>query len=203
MKLTASAMSSLPWPKQLVPARLLNNCMGRAKHLKNPSIYIFAGLPGSGKTTLAAMLASAVGAAHIRIDTIEQALRDVCHVSVEDEGYRMAHLVASDILRANVSVVADSCNPVESSRRGWEQVALEAGATYVNIEVVCSNADEHRRRVEHRTATVPGLRLPTWQEVERREYHAWTTEHVVVDTAGRSPDDCLSKILKSLSRSEA
>jgi predicted kinase len=115
----------------------------------------------------------------------------------------MAYLVASDILRANVPVVADSCNPVESSRRAWEQVALDAGATYVNIEVVCSNADEHRWRVEHRTATVPGLRLPTWQEVERREYEAWTTENVVVDTAGRSPDDCLSELLKSLARSEA
>lgn len=171
--------------------------------MKSPSVYIFAGRPGSGKTTLAAMLASAVGAAHIRIDTIEQALRDVCRVSVADEGYRIAHLVASDILRANVGVVADSCNPVESSRRAWEQVALEAGAIYMNIEVVCSNADEHRQRVEHRTATVPGLRLPTWQEVEGREYHAWTTDHVVVDTAGRAPEDCLSEILKSLSKSEA
>jgi len=176
--------------------------MGNATHLTTPFLYIFAGLPGSGKTTLAAMLASAAGAAHIRIDTIEQALRDVCQVNVEDEGYRLGYLVAGDILRANVNVVADSCNPVESSRRAWAQVALDAGATHVNIEVVCSNPEEHRLRVEHRTATVPGLRLPTWHEVEQREYHGWTTEHLVVDTAGRSASDCLSELLQRLSRSE-
>jgi hypothetical protein len=36
------------------------------------------------------------------------------------------------------------------TRREWESVALDAGARYVNIEVVCSNAREHRRRVEAR-----------------------------------------------------
>jgi predicted kinase len=122
--------------------------------MKGPILYIFAGFPGSGKTTLSQLLASRVGAAHLRIDTIEQALRDLCSVEVEGEGYRLAYRIAADILRAQVSVVADSCNPIELTRRGWEQVAVDAHAGYVNIEVVCSDASEHRRRVEQRTATV-------------------------------------------------
>lgn len=163
-------------------------------------LYILAGLPGSGRTTMAALLASTLGAAHVRVDTIEQTLRDVCGMNVEDEGYRLAGRVAADILRANVDVVADSCNPVEASRRAWEQVALDAGASYVNIEVVCSDDTEHRWRVEHRTATVPGLRLPTWQDVRQREYHAWKTERLLLDTAGRSPAECLTTLLDALCR---
>lgn len=167
-----------------------------------PVLYIFAGLPGSGKTTLATMLASAVGAAHVRIDTIEQVLRDICGIDVTDEGYRLAYRVAGDVLRSNVSVVADSCNPVEASRVAWEQVALDAGATPVNIEVVCSDAREHRWRVEHRATTVPGLRLPRWQDVEQREYHPWKTTPLRVDTAGRTAEECLNVLLATLRRPE-
>ncbi len=165
-------------------------------------LYIFSGLPGSGKTTMAKLLSSSVGAAHLRIDTIEQVLRDVCGAVVEDEGYRVAYRVAGDILRANVSVVADSCNPIEVTRRAWEQVALDAGVTFVNIEVLCSNTEEHRQRVEHRTTDVPNLRLPTWADVEQREYHEWTTERFVLDTAGRTADECLSTLLAVLPQSE-
>lgn len=171
--------------------------------MKQQYLYIFAGLPGSGKTTMATMVAGAVGAAHIRIDTIEQTLREVCHTNVEDEGYVLAYRVTGDILRAGVSVVADSCNPVEATRRAWEQVARDAGAIHVNIEVVCSDREEHRRRVELRTSTVPGLRLPSWQDVEQREYHSWTTERIVIDTAGQSADACMSLLLANLPRSGA
>lgn len=161
----------------------------------SPTLWIFAGLPGSGKSTLAARLAAHVGAAYLRIDTIEQALRDLCAVKVQGEGYALAYRVAADNLRLGVAVVADSCNPIELTRREWESVAREAGAAYVNVEVVCSDREEHRRRVETRASTVPGLILPTWQAVLAREYHPWTVERVVIDTAGRSEDESFEELL--------
>jgi predicted kinase len=167
------------------------------------TLYIFAGLPGSGKTTLSQGLASRLGAAHLRIDTIEQVLRDLCSFEVQGEGYRLAYRVASDILRSGVSVAADSCNPIELTRREWEQVAREAGAPYVNIEVICSDSAEHRQRVEHRASTVPGLRLPTWQEVLDREYHEWTVSRVVIDTARKRTEECVDALLAELSALEA
>ena len=148
-----------------------------------PILFIFSGLPGSGKSTLAQWLVRRLGCGYLRIDTIEQGLRDLCALDVRDEGYRLAYRLAADQLHLGVSVVADACNPVEVTRRAWERVAQEAGARAVNIEIVCPDAREHRRRVETRGPTVPGLRPPTWHEVEQREYHDWTVDRIMIDTS--------------------
>ncbi len=117
-----------------------------------PTLFIFTGLPGSGKTTLARRLAADLGAIHLRIDTIEQALRDRCHVQVEGEGYRLAYRVAADNLRLGLNVVADSCNPIELTRREWEGVAEAEGAEFVNVETA---ALATRRRLTCRPLRKP------------------------------------------------
>src|SRR6188474_787103 len=93
------------------------------------SLYVFSGLPGTGKTALSQQLANRFKAVYLRIDTVEQALRDLCGIAVEGEGYRLAYRVAADNLRLGVSVVADSCNPVELTRREWEMVAGDTRAS--------------------------------------------------------------------------
>ena len=162
------------------------------------TLFIFSGLPGTGKTTLSERLAHRLGAAHLRIDTIEQALRDLCRLQVEGEGYRLAYRVAADNLRLDLDVVADSCNPVELTRREWEQVAEECGADFVNIEILCSDEEEHRRRVECRESSIPGLKLPTWRDVTNREYHGWAAARVTVDTAGRPEEEAFDELVREL-----
>lgn len=160
--------------------------------------FIFSGLPGSGKTSLSQRIARHLGAAYLRIDTIEQGLRDLCSLDVEGEGYRLAYRIAADNLRLGTSVVADSCNPLELTRREWENVAREAGVRYVNIEVVCSDAREHRRRVDTRALDIAGLKQPTWDEVQNRTYDDWTVDRIVIDTAARSVEDCIEELLARL-----
>jgi len=163
-----------------------------------PTLYIFSGLPGTGKTTLSQRLARQVAAVYLRVDTIEQALRDLCAIAVQGEGYRLSYRIASDNLRLGISVVADSCNPIELTRDEWERVALEAQARYINIDVVCSDELEHRRRVARRVSTVKGLKLLTWKEVKSREYHAWTRNRIIINTAGRLETECFDELLSKL-----
>lgn len=163
-----------------------------------PMLFILAGLPGAGKTTFARALARRAGAAHLRVDTIEQALRDLCALDVQGEGYRLAYRVAADNLRNGLPVVADSCDPIELTRDEWEGVARGAGADFVHVEIVCSDPVEHRRRVETRAADIEGFVLPTWARVAGREYHAWTRPRIVIDTAGRGVAACLAELLAAL-----
>jgi len=163
-------------------------------------LIVFAGLPGAGKTTLSRDLARELGAVHLRIDTIECALRAALPADhpLDDLGYRAAYAVAEDNLRLGRSVVADSVNPLQITRDAWHAVARRAGVRVVDVEVVCSDSSEHRRRVETRAADIAGHRLPTWQEVVEREYHAWTKPRIVIETAGKSTAEALSVLRSAL-----
>lgn len=163
-----------------------------------PKLYVFSGLPGVGKSTLAQQLAAATNAAYLRIDTIEQGLRDLCSFEVEGEGYRLAYRVAGDNLRIGISVVADSCNPIELTRNEWERVAADLGVPWVNIEVQCSDAAEHQHRIETRESPIEGLRLPTWADVEAREWHPWSRPRITVDSAGKTREQSFSELISLL-----
>jgi predicted kinase len=170
---------------------------------KSPTLYIFSGMPGAGKTTLSRQLATRLAAAYLRIDTIEQALRDLCGTDVQGEGYRLAYRIAADNLRLGISVVADSCNPIDLTRDEWEAVARQSQARHINIEIICSDRIEHRERIESRKPTVAGLVLPRWDEVEAREFHGWTRERIVVDTSGKTVSKCFDELLTKLAHENA
>ncbi len=160
-------------------------------------LIVLSGLPGTGKTTIARELARVIGAVHLRIDSVEQALRDE-GMRVEGEGYAVAYAVTADNLRVGRTVVADAVNPWTSTRDAWRDVARRAKVATCEVEVVCSDAGEHRRRVESRSPDISGHRLPSWQEVLERDYHAWDRDRLVLDTAHLSLDQCLAAIRAAL-----
>jgi predicted kinase len=165
-----------------------------------PVLIAFAGLPGAGKSTIARAVARRLGAAYLRIDSVEQALRSggTLPAGVVVEGYAVAYAVAADQLAVGLSVVADAVNPIALTRDAWRDVAGRAGARLIDVEVICSDAAEHRRRVETRRTDVPGLALPTWEAVLTREYQAWDRPRLVLDTAARDAGACVRELLERL-----
>jgi predicted kinase len=157
-------------------------------------LIVLSGLPGTGKTTIARKLATELPAVYLRIDSIEQSLRGAGW-SVEGEGYSVAHAVAEDNLRLGRIVIADCVNPWPLTRSEWRAVADRAGVPTLDVEIMCSDAHEHRRRVETRAADISGHRLPTWQEVIERDYRPWDVGRIVIDTARLSVEESVRSIL--------
>ena len=160
-------------------------------------LIVLSGLPGVGKTAISRELARAIGAVHLRIDSIEQAMR-AAGWRVEGQGYEVAHAVAEDNLALGRTVIADCVNPWPLTRDAWRSVAQRAGVRIVEVEVVCSDLTEHRRRVESRSADIQGHELPTWQDVVARDYRPWSRARLVIDTARTSVADSVRMISQAL-----
>ncbi|MDP1999750.1 MAG: AAA family ATPase [Rhodoferax sp.] len=159
-------------------------------------LIVLSGLPGTGKTTIAQILARQCRGIYLRIDTIEQAI--LSSPRTQNELGALGYLVAYEIARSNLclgaTVIADAVNPLTVIREAWREVAESANSDIVEVEVVCSDITEHRRRVESRKADIPGHTLPTWDEVQRREYEPWSSHRLVIDSTEVSADDAASRI---------
>ena len=154
-------------------------------------LYIFGGLPASGKSTLARHLAKVTGSAYIRIDAIEEAILANGEL-VGPEGYEAAYNLAGDNLDNGLSVITDSVNPIEITRAAWREVASSRGLEYREIEVVCSDIAEHRARLEERESQSKIARVLTWKDIENREYEPWESSQVY-DTARETPQESKSR----------
>jgi predicted kinase len=173
-----------------------------------PVLLVLGGLPGVGKSTIAQALLAQWPALYLRIDRIEQALRDA-RVLVHGEevdpgddvgsaGYMVAYALARDHLVQGLPVLAECVNPLPVTRDAWQQVAREVHARYQPVEVVCSDPAEHRRRVESRGVDIPGLVLPTWGAVRQRTYAPWSDDRWVVDTSTQTAQQAAASLLQRL-----
>jgi predicted kinase len=159
-------------------------------------LVCLSGLPGVGKTTIARALSRVSGATYLRIDSIEDALRD-SGTTVHSQGYDVAHAVAEDNLCLGRIVIADCVNPWPLTRDAWTAVARRARVAVLEIEITCSDVEEHRRRVESRLSDDPSA--PSWEQVTSRDYRPWTRDRVVVDSSTRSTGDVVRDLQSRLS----
>lgn len=163
----------------------------------------FGGLPGTGKSTLARLLAHDTKAVWLRIDEIEGAMRRN-GLTPEQTGiaaYSVAHDVATNHLRRGLTVIADAVNPVVEARDGWRHLAADVDADHVVVETVCPDSTEHRRRVETRAGDIPGWTYPSWDQVHElmTEYQPRAGNHLVLDTT-RPVDDTYQELTTHLAR---
>lgn len=160
-------------------------------------LVVFGGMPGVGKTMLSRRAAERLAMTWLRIDAVEAAMWRAGLPPSAATGlgaYVVANAVASAQLGLGGSVVVDAVNPVEAARKGWRDLAMTHRVALRVIEVVCSDREEHRRRVRRREPDADQPSVPEWHDVLTMHYESWRESRLTVDTVA-DPDDCLAKIL--------
>lgn len=174
--------------------------------MPTPVLVVIGGLPATGKTTIARIVARALNAAYLRIDTIESAIlrsEGRSELLRGDEGYAVGYAVTADQLDLGRDVVAECVNPLGITRDAWRDTGLRSGAQVVEVELVCSDKREHRRRLQNRTLDIDDLKNPTWQQVLDRECEPWSRDHLIVDTSVIPPEDAAQMILTAVDQCRA
>lgn len=151
-------------------------------------LIVVCGLPGVGKTSVAAVVAGRMRAVHLSIDAIEETLLGSglpAGWQVGVAAYEAARAIAELNLRLGHVVVVDAVNDSEEARQTWRSAADAVGA---GLLLVTSDEREHERRLLGRNRGFSHVSEPTWADVHRRraEYAPWTDDHVEIDTSSQT-----------------
>jgi len=162
-------------------------------------LVVLSGLPGVGKTSVAAILASRAGAIHLSIDAVEEAIL-ACGLppgwAVGVAAYEATRAMAELNLRLDGRVVVDAVNDSEEARDTWRRAGAATGARVEFIHLVIADAREHERRLLGRDRGFAHVAEPTWADVQRRrgEYAAWADEVLEIDTSTRTAEDVADEL---------
>jgi predicted kinase len=165
-----------------------------------PVLVVVGGLPATGKSTISTVVARRTRTAYVRVDRIEHTIvawSDLSH-PLGPVGYALAYELALEQLLLGLDVIVECVNPIALTREAWLDVAKTAAAAIVEVEVVCSDEAEHRRRVATRTSDVEGLVKPTWSTVRDRTYEPWSRKHVVLDSTEISAEEAAQLIMSRM-----
>ena len=141
-------------------------------------LIVISGLPGVGKTTLAAALARRTRAVHLSVDAAEEALLGA---GLEPgwttgvAGYEAVRAAAEQNLTLGLIVVVDAVNDSEAARQTWRIAADKADAELRFVLLQPPEPAEHQRRLRARTRDLHHVGEPTWQEIVDRaqRYEQW------------------------------
>jgi predicted kinase len=165
-------------------------------------LIVFAGLPGSGKSTVAESLSRSLSLPVFSVDPIEAAMwrGGLARAETGIAAYGVAIALADENLRLGHSVIVDAVNPVETARAAWRSLAAKYRADLKIIECVCADEAVHRLRIEARVRNIEGMPEVTWARVlqRRAEYEPWTGHRLIVDTSVKGPERLLTAVLDYL-----
>lgn len=142
-------------------------------------LIVTAGLPGSGKSTIAQLVGNHLGASVVSVDPIESAILSAGIDSDQPTGlaaYLVAETIAEAVLSGGGTVIVDAVNAVEPARQQWVELAARQNTPIKFLEVVCSDEAVHRARLGTRARRLAQLDDASGHAVEQSldEWEAWS-----------------------------
>ncbi len=163
-----------------------------------------SGLPGSGKSTIAAGIAKHLKLPVLSVDPIESAIIKAGIARSFETGlaaYLVAERLADEQLKLANSVIIDAVNAEEEGKDVWRGLAGRHGLEPIVLDVVTSDVALHQGRLLSRVRGLHGLDEVTWDMVQARQKAAteWTEPALRIDSA----DDLEANINAALRYIEA
>ncbi|TKJ31564.1 AAA family ATPase [Blastococcus sp. CCUG 61487] len=168
-----------------------------------PLLVVVSGLPGTGKSAVAAALAHRSGAVHISVDVVEDAMLGAGLPRSWETGvaaYEAARAVAEQNLAHGSTVVVDAVNDSEPARDTWRTAAATSRSRLVFVVLVLDDVAEHRRRLATRQRGLTHVPEPSWAEVRARAatYAPWSDDECLRLDAGRPVEDLVEELTARL-----
>jgi len=130
-------------------------------------LVVVCGLPGVGKSTVAAGLAERLGAEHLRTDAVRKEIRPSPRYDSDESRRVYAALVdmARENLRSEEDTVLDGTYGAPKHRAWARSLAEDVGATFALVKVECGEPVA-LRRIESRKGGVSDATPETFYEIK-------------------------------------
>ncbi len=170
------------------------------------AVVVFSGLPGTGKSTLADLVARRIGAPCFAGDWLLGALAPHGVLDDLDRSTLLAvhhgllgRLAIRQLMLGQAAVVDGVVTDAVLAQ--WATDAAQWGAPVLVVECVCSDVELHRRRIEGRRREIPGWHEVGWDHVERMraEFPPLRSRHLTAD-AVNPVEDNVELVLARLER---
>jgi len=122
------------------------------------ALVMLMGLPGTGKTHCARLLAHRLGAAHVATDHLRSRLFIAPSYAGEENRavFSLAEALVERLLAEGHVVVLDATNLIADFRAPMENLASRGGATLLHVLVVAEDADVRARLAARAVARADG-----------------------------------------------
>ncbi|NYF15658.1 putative kinase/biotin operon repressor [Microbacterium sp. AK009] len=151
-------------------------------------LVVISGLPGVGKSAVADEVARMLGAVHLSIDSVEEALL-ACGLqpgwTTGVAAYEAVRAAAEQNLRLGRTVIVDAVNDSEPARDTWRRASAATGTPLRFFVLDLADTAEHRRRIEGRARGLAHVGEPSWSDIRSRSeaFEPWQGPHERIDAS--------------------